>query len=251
MAICLNQGEAGTLRENGQVLDVLIGGVLAGVVAGVFAFLAAWWLVEPAMDGAIALEEEWAEATPGHEHDVAPVSREVQRTVGLATGVLAVGVAGGLLVSVVGLAAAAAGLAVTPWRGAAWSAAGGGFAVGLLPALAYPANPPGVGDPGTTGERTLVFLLVVGLGLAGAVGAGAAWRLMAKPWNAAGSAVLLAGSAACAVIAAAPEVPSAGFPAEVLWEFRIGSLAVQAVLWAVMALVLWGLAEVRGSPGPV
>lgn len=34
-----------------------------------------------------------------------------------------------------------------------------------------------------------------------------------------------------------------GFPAALLWEFRIASLAVQLVLWAVFAIVFGVLAQ--------
>jgi predicted cobalt transporter CbtA len=40
------------------------------------------------------------------------------------------------------------------------------------------------------------------------------------------------------------EVP-AGFPAELLWRFRVGSLATQLALWAAMGLAFGALLERR------
>ncbi|MGW7454611.1 CbtA family protein, partial [Streptomyces sp. NPDC054787] len=56
------------------------------------------------------------------------------------------------------------------------------------------------------------------------------------------------GSAAGAALAlefmpAHDDAVKPGFPAAVLWEFRIASLAVQLVLWAVFAIVFGVLAQ--------
>lgn len=237
------RAEAGS--EVTGVLDVLLAGVLAGVAAGVFAFLAAWWLVEPAIDRAIGLEEAGSGTAAAHEHEAAPVSREVQRSIGLAAGMLAVGVAGGLAAGAAGMGAARLGLSRSPWRGAAWAAAGAGFALGLLPAVAYPGNPPGVGDPSTTGERTLVYLAVAGIGLAAVGVATLASRLASDAWRPAAVGVSLLCGVGAAMVVASPEVPAAGFPADLLWEFRAGSLGVQVVLWTGLALLFWGVGETR------
>lgn len=233
-------GEARAARRDmgGDTLDVLLRGLLAGVAAGVVAALVAWWAVEPSLEEAIALEDAAAEEAPGHSHAEPPVSRGVQRTAGLAAGTVAVAVAGGLLAALAGLGAARLGAAGTPLRGAAVAALAGGYAMGLVPGLAYPSNPPGIGSPETSGERTVVYLAVTGLGLLAALGAAAAWRAAAR-WGrgrsaVAAGAVLAAGVVAAVALAGSVAIPE-GYPADLLWEFRRGSLLVQAALWGSLA----------------
>ena len=101
-----------------MVRDLLIGGMLAGAVAGLLAFGIAKVFGEPQVDRAIAFEEQHAKVkTAEHQHDqTAPaqqetaraqeqhgdreealVSRAVQSTTGLFTAVLVYGAAmGGL-----------------------------------------------------------------------------------------------------------------------------------------------------------
>jgi predicted cobalt transporter CbtA len=74
------------------------------------------------------------------------------------------------------------------------------------------------------------------------------------------SAALLAWAAYIVVVAAAglalpgiDEVPD-GFPADVLWKFRIASLGMQCVMWASIGLLFgWlterAMARERGFPG--
>ncbi|PWK65248.1 putative cobalt transporter subunit CbtA, partial [Streptomyces sp. CG 926] len=98
------------------VRGLLVRGMLAGLIAGLFAFAVAYVVGEPPVRGSIAVEEAAAakEAAPaaghaGHGGDAASgeaaeqeeelVSRPVQSTFGLATGVLVYGVALGGIAS--------------------------------------------------------------------------------------------------------------------------------------------------------
>ncbi|WP_423834979.1 CbtA family protein [Streptomyces manipurensis] len=66
---------------------------------------------------------------------------------------------------------------------------------------------------------------------------------------AAGAAFVAALTVASALLPGIDEVP-AGFPASLLWEFRLASLAVQTVLWATFGLVFGFLAERALVPHP-
>src|ERR1700730_17389704 len=91
-----------------MVRDLLIRGMLAGVIAGLLAFGVAKVFGEPQVDRAIAFEEQQAKAEArAHQHDQAAanqqgeeeelVSRSVQSTTGLLTAVVVYGAAmGGL-----------------------------------------------------------------------------------------------------------------------------------------------------------
>ncbi|RZI92622.1 MAG: hypothetical protein EOO67_08275, partial [Microbacterium sp.] len=150
----------------------LVRGLLAGLLAGIATFLVAHQVGEPHVETAIALEEAGAAAAPAeeeHSHDDGEaahshshgeegegttVSRSNQRTWGLLTGSVVVGVALGGLVALAAAAAAGrfGGLSV---RGTTALVSVVGFtAVGLVPFLKYPATPPAVGSGDTIGDRT-------------------------------------------------------------------------------------------------
>ena len=119
----------------------------------------------------------------------------------------------------------------SPATTALWLAGAAFLVVFVVPFLKYPANPPAVGDPETINDRTLTYLTMVAISVLAAVGA---VRVRSRL---AGLAlyvvvVLVAGIAMPSV----NEVP-ADFPATTLWDFRIASLGMQAVMWSVLGVV--------------
>ncbi|ANW17519.1 CbtA family protein [Streptomyces clavuligerus] len=233
-----------------SVRALLVRGMLAGLVAGAAALLVAYFLGEGPVDAAIAFEE-----ANSHEHGGdAPVSRAVQATAGLATGVLVFGVAIG------GIAALAHCVALGrigrfgPRATAALVALGALVTVYVVPYLKYPPNPPAVGDPGTIGQRTALYFLMVVLSVLLAVAAVLLGQRLAPGLgngNAAVAAVaafVVAVGLAFAFLPSFDEVPK-GFPATVVWEFRLATLAVHTTLWAVYGLVFGLLAERLLTPG--
>ena len=143
----------------------LVRGLLAGLLAGFAAFLVAHQVGEPHVERAIALEEAGvasgsahpdADGTHSHAEEDAgtEVSRGNQRTWGLATGTLAVGVALGGLVALVSAAVVGRLGRLTPGQSTAVVAAVGFVAVALVPFLKYPATPPAVGSAENIGDRT-------------------------------------------------------------------------------------------------
>jgi Probable cobalt transporter subunit (CbtA) len=226
----------------------LVRGLLAGLVAGLATFFVAHQVGEPHVERAIALEE----ATPSHEHshthddeDAVVVSRFTQRTWGLWTAAVAVGVALGGLVALAS-AVAFGRLGRLGVRGSTALVALVGFvAAGLVPFLKYPATPPGVGSGDTIGDRTGYYFgfLLLSVVVAVAVVALAA-RLLPRFG---GYAVSVGGAAAYLLVMAAagqafPAVDEIGdFPADTLWYFRRASLVTLTTLWAVIGVVLAGL----------
>jgi predicted cobalt transporter CbtA len=246
--------------------ELLVRGMLVGVLAGLLAFAFARTFGEPNVDRAVSFEESHTPAETGHVHDAMPgmaassdhdhgdgeglVSRTTQAGIGLFTGVMAYGIAfGGLFALAFGVAWGRVGR-LGP-RGLAALIASVGYAVVVLvPQLKYPANPPAVGLPETIGSRTGLFFVMLLISVVAAVLA--TWvrgRLM-RPfgtWNA----TLAAGAIFVAVIAEAMlllpsvnEVP-ADFPAAVLWQFRVASLGTEAVLWLTLGLLFGYLTERR------
>lgn len=226
-----------------SVRALLVRGMLAGLAAGVLALAVAYLVGEPHVDAAIAFEQAHT-----HEHGEELVSRTLQSTAGLATGVLVYGVALG------GIAALAFCVALGrigrfgPRATAALVSAGALVAVYVVPFVKYPANPPSVGDPDTIGKRTTLYFLMMVLSVLLSIAAVILGRRLAPRlgnWYAtvAASAVLvLAVGLAYAFLPAVDEVP-ADFPATVLWQFRLAALAIQCTLWAGFGLLFGHLAE--------
>ncbi|WP_157521779.1 CbtA family protein [Herbidospora cretacea] len=214
-----------------MIKDLFLRGLGAGAVAGLLAGLFGFLVGEPFIDQAIAIEE--AAAGAGHSHADELVSRGGQAFgLFLATTLYGI-VVGGLFALVYALVKGRFGpaneqtLAVT-------LAAGGFLAVVLVPFLKYPGNPPAVGDPETIGQRTVLYLVMLAIGLL-ALGAGAVVHRR-YGWVAAVPAFLVIVGVAYAVLPAIQEVPG-DFPAVLLWNFRVSSLGMQAVLWGVLGSV--------------
>lgn len=239
----------------------LVRGLLVGVLAGLAAFVVASAFGEPAVARAISIEDATQQPDAGHQqgvgqrgavqdgtvqHEAEPVSRGVQRTIGLGVALLAFGASfGGLF----GLAFAVAHRRLGRLGARTTSAALGtvGFmTISLVPFAKYPASPPGVGSAATIDRRTGLYFLMVALSvlfLVAAVYVGR--RLPWGPWDRVlgGSAVYLV----LALVAGAllPTVDEVGpdFPASVLWSFRAGSLATLVCVWAVLGLAYGALTQ--------
>ena len=160
-----------------MVRTLLIRGMLVGVVAGLLTFVFAKIVGEPLVDRAIAFEEQMDLAKEAHAHaprdthaameaqhdhgDEALVSRGVQSTIGLATGIIVYGAAVGGLFALV-FAAAYGRIGPFGPRATAALLAGAAFLViFLVPAIKYPPSPPAVGMAETIGQRTGLFFLMI------------------------------------------------------------------------------------------
>ncbi|MCX5196126.1 CbtA family protein [Streptomyces sp. NBC_00249] len=232
---------------------LLLRGMLAGLLAGAAAFLVAYLIGESKVDAAIAIEEAGA-ALGGHDHgDEPPVSRALQATAGLGTGVLLYGVAlGGIAALVFCFALGRIGR-FGPRATAALVTGALFVTVTLVPFFKYPANPPAVGDPDTAARRTALYLLMIALSVLLAAGALILGRRLAPGlgnWNAsivASLAFVVAVGLSYALLPGINEVP-ADFPAALIWQFRLASLAIQATLWAAFGLAFGFLAERAIAP---
>jgi hypothetical protein len=186
------------------------------------------------------------------------VSRPVQAGIGLFTGVVIYGTAfGGLFALVFAYCYRRIG-DFSPRATAALLAGAAFLALVIVPEIKYPANPPSVGNPDTIGERTGLFLVMIIVSIAAMVIAARIGRSMVKQiggWNAAflgGAVFIVLVAIAQLLLPAINEVPE-GFPATVLWRFRITSVGIEAVLWTTIGLVFGAMAEkllVRGRWSP-
>ncbi len=162
------------------------------------------------------------------------------------TGFLLAGVALGLLFAVAYRVLPAQSSA---WRRSLGLAAGGFAALALIPALRYPANPPGVGDPGTITDRTANYLLAVTLGLVVVTAAYAALRALAARGASAAARQTIVTSASVVAVAAGywllPDLSEPlNVPAALVYDFRVRSLGLLALLYATLG-ALFGLLTLR------
>ncbi len=191
-----------------MVRGLLVRGMLAGLAGGALAFAFAWAFGEPQVNLAIAFETHMHQMA-GDPPEPELVSRAVQGTIGLMTGVLVYGAAlGGIFALAFAYAQGRVGR-LGPRATAAVLAAGGFIALILAPQIKYPANPPSIGNPETIGSRTALYFTMIALSVIAAVAAASTGRQLARRlggWNAA----IAAGGAYLAVIAAGMLIPAAG-----------------------------------------
>ncbi|AQX14773.1 hypothetical protein BCR15_02395 [Tessaracoccus lapidicaptus] len=250
----------------------LIRGLIAGLVAGIATFFVAYSVGEPHVETAIVLEESGTaaeegpadashnhgdEAAGGHNHthshthgdegegEDTEVSRDSQRTWGLLTGSLAVGLALGGIVALVAAGTIGRMGRLQPGQSTALITLLGFVAFALVPFLKYPANPPAVGSGDTIGDRTALYFGFVIVSVLTAVAATyVALRLRNRLGTYGGVVAGAAGYLAVVVVAGQlfATVNEVGdFPADTLWFFRRASLFTLATMWGVIGVVLTGL----------
>jgi hypothetical protein len=265
-------------------------GVIAGAIAGVLAFIFARIFAEPVINQAInyqsgrdamvaALDKAAGLPAPPAGPDI--FSRTIQANIGLGFGMIAFGAAMGALFAVAYSLCLGRVGNLRPRSLAVLLAAGGFLGIYMVPFIKYPANPPSIGDPETIRQRGGYYLLMVLASVALLIAA--VWlghRLKARfgTWNAA----LLAGAAFVVavgvVMALLPQlghmavndhtygnhptetplpltnskgtIVYPGFPADVLFNFRLYSAAAQLLLWSVIGLVFAPMADRLLAPGP-
>jgi hypothetical protein len=237
-----------------MIRSLLIRGMLVGAVAGLLAFAFAFAFGEPQVQHAIDFEGYLARI---HHEPEGPeiVSRGVQRTFGLLTGTLTMGIALGGLFSLVFAWGYGRIGAFTPRATSALLALAAYVTITLVPFTKYPANPPTIGNPDTIGRRTVLFAAMIAITILAAVAAARIRRQVLPAlggWNAAilaFAAFVIVVAGAELVLPAVHETPS-GFPADVLYRFRLASLGINATLWTSIGLGFGWAAERALAPSP-
>jgi hypothetical protein len=261
----------------------ILRGLLVGAIGGILAFVFARIFAEPQIQAAIDYESgrEAAQAVldkaaglPAEAADPELFSRTIQANVGIGAGIILFGAAMGALYAVAYILACGRTGNVGPRSLALLVALGGFLGFYLIPFLKYPANPPSVGHHETIRDRSGLYLVMILVSIAFLVLA--VWlgqRLQARfgTWNAsllAGLACVVALGIVMVVLPSlghlhanvsaygrhATETPLPlrnaqgqivypGFPADLLFKFRLYSVGAQAIMWAAMGLCFAPLAE--------
>ena len=237
-------------------LAVIIGAVVAGMLAGFVASVLLTFTAEPVIDQAIALEEAHHAAEPhepGAPEEPEIVARGDQKGVGRFAAYSLGGGAYGVLFGITFLALRRKDGTTSPADAFRRSLLAGGFMAGALtvmPFLKYPPNPPPVGDPATISERqwkylALIFASVVVFALAARLSS----RLRERGWT--DDERLIAVALAIAVplgivLAALPAYRDPiEVPANLVWRFRIATLGGNLLLWSVLTMTFGALAVRR------
>jgi Probable cobalt transporter subunit (CbtA) len=209
--------------------------VLAGLVGGLAA--AAWngAVGESVLGAAIRLEEAGAE----HVSTVAEPFTRGEQQGGMVVGELVLGAGLGLLLAGAALIAGKAFLGSTrrAWLGLA---AAGAWSFLVLPAVKYPALPPGLESTLAIDTRRLSYLALVGAGVLGAVLARAAWLLVEGRLRPLAVLVAVAFPAALAITLLPDEQTVNSMDAGLLLRFRLAAIGGQTLFWALTAVAgLW------------
>lgn len=230
-----------------SMMQLLLRGMLVGLVAGILGFSFAKVYGEPQVDRAIQIESAIDKAK-GEPEDPEVWSRQVQASIGLFTAVVTVGVALGGIFSLVFALCYGRFSTLSPRAYSALLALMCIVAVYIIPDFKYPANPPSIGQPATIGLRTGLYFSMITISIIAMVAAFSLRRVLMPrfgAWDATliGVAVYIVLIAisyyALPVINEVPEV----FPAQTLWTFRLDSLGIQAILWGVIGLLFGYLTE--------
>jgi predicted cobalt transporter CbtA len=239
-------------------LPVIIGAVVAGILAGLVASVLLTFTAEPVIDRAIALEDaHHAAEHPNEATEPELVARSTQKGAGRFAAYGLAGAGYGVLFGIAFLALRRRPATPRPATGAAGGAfrpalLAGGVLAGaftVMPFLKYPPNPPGVGDPATLSERQWKYMALIFLSLVVLTAAvRLSGRLRERGWrdDERLGAVALAVAVPLGVVCAAlpPYSDAVDVPANLLWRFRIASLGGNLLLWSVLT-VTFGMAAAR------
>lgn len=239
-----------------MVRALLVRGMLVGILAGILVFSFAKIYGEPQVDRAIAFESAMDEAKMQADlakgiHDMPEidlVSRPVQSSWGLLTGVMVYCTAFGGLFALIFAVAYGRASDLGPRAVSAMLGLFGFISLYLVPNLKYPANPPSVGHPDTIGLRTGLYFSMMALSVAAMVIALVLRKRLVPKFGAWSAALIASALYLVAVIVVAALLPPinevpANFPAVVLWHFRIDSLTMQVIMWATFGLLFGALTE--------
>jgi len=262
-------------------------GTLAGAIGGLLAFVFARIFAEPQIQQAIDYESardaaqqaiDRAAGQPVEAEGMEVFSRAVQADIGIGVALILFGAAMGALFAVAYAFCLGRSGRLRPRSLALLVAGGGFFGMYLVPFIKYPANPPAVGHSDTIQQRSSFYLLMVAcsvLFLVLTVWLGKRLQPRFGTWNAtliAGGVFVVATAIVMLILPSfgelaankqyhqATETPAPltdpsgriafpGFPADLLFNFRLYSVGAQLILWATIGLVFAPLVD-RLISGP-
>ncbi len=227
------------------LLRLLGRGAVAGVLAGLLSAVVSFLLGEPLVRRAIALEEAAAHGAGDVEH-AEVFSRATQQGALFLVSMLT-GLALGVLFALVYALWQQRDPDGDSWRRAIQLAVAGLVGIALIPFLRYPANPPAVGDPASVDNRTAAYLGSVLIGVVAVTAAVRVHRWLTErgvrppPRQLASLGLVLMGLAATWLLP--DNIDVSEVPADLIWNFRLASIATLVVLWLGLGAIFGLLGE--------
>jgi hypothetical protein len=260
---------------------LILRGLIAGAIGGLLAFVFARIFAEPQIQKAIDYESardaaqealDKAAGLPASAEGMEVFSRTIQANVGIGVALIFFGAAMGALFAVAYAICLGRTGRIRP-RSLAVLVAGGGFlSLYLVPFIKYPANPPAIGHGDTIQLRSSFYLLMVAcsvLFLILTVWLGRRLQARFGTWNAtliAGGVFIVATGIVMLVLPSFGEFAAnkqfhsptetpgpltdangkivfPGFPADLLYNFRLYSIGAQLILWTAIGLTFGPMAE--------
>ena len=266
--------------ERRLILRGIAAGGLAGLLAALFTRIMAEPWIQKAIDYESTrdtMEDALRKAAGLGPNPPGPdiFSRATQRNVGAPIGLIVFGMAMGALFAVLFVILNRRyGDRFGPRVLALMIAAGAFLAIYAVPYLKYPANPPAIGHPDTIHARGNLYLGMVGVSIASVIGALFLARYLSRRWGGwnGSIATVITFIAWMAIVMAifpplghlhanvaqygtqmsetplplknaAGQIVYPGFPADVLFKFRLYSVLNQILLWSTIGLTFGLLAE--------
>ncbi len=232
------------------LLRLLGRGAVAGAIAGLLSAVVSFLLGEPSVRRAIELEEAAAHAAGDAEH-AEVFSRTTQQGALFLVSMLT-GLALGILFALVYALRQQRDPDADAWRRSLLLAVAGLVGIALIPFLRYPANPPAVGDPATVDARTTAHLASILIGLVAVTAAVQLHRRLTEGGvrpplrQLATLGVVVVGLAATWLLPDSTDVIEV--PADLIWNFRLASIATLLVLWLGLGAI-FGLLSERAERG--
>lgn len=229
------------------LLRLLGRGAVAGAGAGLLSAVASFSLGEPSVRRAIELEEAAA-----HGDHAEAFSRATQQGALFLVSMLT-GLAIGILFASVYAMLHRHDPDLYPWSRSVQLSLWGLVGISLIPFLRYPANPPGAASPGTVDARTTTYLAAIIVGVLAVTAAAQLYSRMTDrgvrlPLRQLTTvAVVVGGLAVTWLLPDNADVM--GMPPELIWNFRLASLASLIVLWLGLG-ALFGLLGERAVRAP-
>ncbi len=213
--------------------------LLSGAVAGVILSLVNQAAVEPFIEQAIALEVQAAEA---EGEIIDPVELQAYRDWQIGGSVAAgaiLGLSYGALFGIVfayarkGLPGKSEVAKAVVLAGIMW------FALYMVVAVKYPANPPAVGDPETIYFRMSLYVAMIAISGFAALGSAIVYKKMGAKSARKAAAPAIYAAVVIAAFAALPANPDAvTAPESLVSSFRVASAATMTMFWLMLGAIL-------------
>lgn len=233
MVTALRQREtASTARRR-----LLVAAIPVGLVAGAVASTVGWVVGQPQIDQSIAWELS-SQGDPGlYVPEMSRFTQQIGMVVALCVAALGLSV----------LVALALGLAARGTEVTARSVLIGTVLTWVVfvgvPLVLAPPSPPGTGSASDVAQRTVRWTITIAIGLLAVFAAFCVRRALDKASPRSRSVVTAIVGMGVVIVLALLLSPAAaapdGFPADVMWNFRLASLATQTALWVTIGVGFW------------